>query len=240
MELKLSYWLRNKKIDVVIISYTKNQELFEMTKRCIQSLHDSEVEYEFNVVVIESNKNFYSDGYDYDRCKIVIPDEEFNYNKFCKIGMKYGLSDWVALCNNDLIFQPGWFSAIVETSREYPAVGSFSPWNSHGDWHLNKAQEDQSKHFFGYGIGFHLCGWCIVAKRDIFDLVDLSDDVNFWCSDNIYVDELVKYGIEHVLVRDSLVDHITSQTLFSESGERIDELTRGQAIIYANRNRNND
>lgn len=217
-------------IDIIILSLTNSVELFETTKECIRSLRKSEDDHNFNIIVAESNKNF-RDDYSYDDCEVIIPEGEFNYNRFCNIGLEHCSSEWVALCNNDLIFQKNWFSEIFAASQELKDVQSFSPWNSYNNWH-NERFKEIKPYYEGYGIGYELTGWCIVAKREIFQKVKLDDRVSFWFSDDVYRDELQKHGIKHALVRSSVVAHITSKTLLSMPADVISELTEKQMANY--------
>ena len=220
-------------VDIIILSYTKSTQLYKMTHNCISSLVESEINHTFNIIVVESNKNFYEEYSPYSNCKIVIPKEEFNYNKFCNIGLSLCNNDWVVLCNNDLIFHKNWFSVIEEFSNN-TAYKSFSPWNSFEEWHSKRMRIDQEV-FEGYGIGHELCGWCIAVKREIFNTITLNERVEFWFSDNVYVDELIKHDIKHVLLRNSIVDHMTSKTLLTMNTETIKQLTEEQCENYWNR-----
>ena len=224
------------KVGIVILSLTTSNDLYTMTQHCINTLHLSEENIEFDVYVIESNMNYTFPVY--SKCTMIFPKEEFNYNKFCKIGISYCDTKWIVLCNNDLVFHKGWFSSILKGEEDLGYI-SYSPWNPFDNWHQHRFPIEND-YYVGYGIGYHLCGWCIIAHRSLFEVIDLSDDVSFWCSDNIYADELQKHNIPHALVRNSKVDHIVSKTLFTLPYEKIKELTEYQGVVYANRNRNNN
>jgi len=43
--------------------------------------------------------------------------------------------------------------------------------------------------------------------------VKLSERVSLWYSDNIYADELIRNGIKHALVKNSVVKHLGSATI---------------------------
>ena len=54
--------------------------------------------------------------------------ENYCYNKFLNIGMKYTQgNDWLLIINNDLIFEYGWIDRIMEASDARPDIDSFSP-----------------------------------------------------------------------------------------------------------------
>ena len=106
-------------MDVIILSYGKG-ELQETTQNCIDSLIESDPLVNFNVVVVESYDEL--DGYQYSNTigtfpppeiTTIYPKEEFGYNKFLNIGLKHCKGDFVAYCNNDLIFHKEWASNIM-------------------------------------------------------------------------------------------------------------------------------
>jgi GT2 family glycosyltransferase len=89
------------------------------------------------------------------------------------------------------------------------------------------------QYYVQYGNGTFITGWCLTVKREIFKTITLNEEVNFWCSDNTYQDDLIKHGIKHALVRDSIVDHLGGVTLFSMTPKQIHNYTATQAQIYA-------
>lgn len=50
-------------------------------------------------------------------------------------------------------------------------------------------------------------GWCIFQKREIYDYIHLSEDIDFWYSDNDYAEQLKKQNIKHALIKNSIVHH---------------------------------
>lgn len=194
-------------VDVVIPSKTIGL-LTSTLEDCISSLRISERNINFNVIVVESGPNFVAKGQD---ITIAYDGEEFNYNHALNQGLKKCSHDWVILANNDLIFRDNFMQEIMAINALYPEIKSFSPWNSFYGWHQNLFPNAEKIHV-GYRICHELAGWCIIAKRDIFDVISLSERVSFWYSDNVYADALMGAGIIHALARDAKVDHITSQT----------------------------
>lgn len=198
-------------IDVIIPSRTtiKTKHLLS---GCINSLFASEKEIFFNVVIIESAEEL-NQKYFGESLRIRYPDEKFVYNKALNIGINATNSEWIVLANNDLIFNAGWFSRILDVYNDYCGeYKSFSPWNNMYSWHESIYGTTNLKMIPGYSVCRELCGWCIVCRREIFDIINLSEEVDFWYSDNIYGDALIMAGIKHALVVNSKVDHITSQT----------------------------
>lgn len=199
-------------VDVVIPSKTG---IFTgiLLENCITSLRNSEAEISFNVIVIESWKEITNKGQD---VTLFYDQENFNYNHALNQGLEICKNKWVILANNDLIFKSGFMFEILMAHHKRPDILSFSPWNDMWAWHERTYASELEKPYpeliEGYRVCRELTGWCIVAKREIFDQISLSERVNFWYSDNVYADALIEAGIKHALATRSKVDHITSQT----------------------------
>lgn len=194
-------------VGVVIPSKT-TQENKMMLENCIASLRISDPNISFNIVVVESEKTVIECGQD----KTVLYDQsDFCYNHALNQGLSEIDSLWVILANNDLFFKRGFMQEIFLAHAMNPHIQSFSPWNSMWSWH-ERVYANPPPIIEGYGIGRELCGWCIIARTAIFNTIDLSEEVYFWYSDNVYADALQEAGIRHALVTSSKVDHIVSQT----------------------------
>jgi glycosyltransferase involved in cell wall biosynthesis len=199
----------SNQIDVIIPSKTTEKHV-PFLLQTINSLKASETNYNFNVVVVESGSFPVDCGQD---DTLAFDQKRFSYNRALNLGIAATNADWIVMANNDLIFHPGWFSEIIRQHFFWPQVRSFSPWNNFGNWHPAKFPQNESELFLGYRICFEIAGWCIVVKRDLMNSIDLDERCSLWYSDNIYADELIKYGHHHGLVANSLVDHIVSQTI---------------------------
>lgn len=194
------------KIDVVMPSKTSDR-LIPMIKNCINSLRKAEPLVEFNVIIVESGTPA-DCGQDET---IFYESDNFNYNHALNLGLKLCSHEWVILANNDLMFHEHFMFEIFMAHAERPDIKSFSPWNAMYGWH-NSYFPNPPKIIEGYRICAELVGWCIIAKREIFKIVQLKEHVNFWYSDNVYADALIEAGIKHALVSKSRVDHLTSKT----------------------------
>jgi len=207
---------RQQQVDVIIPSRT---DLFyrQMVVDCIETLRRSEREVRFNVVVVESeHKSPQHVGQD---VTLQWPaDRPFNYNGALNLGIQNTSSDWVALCNNDILFHPGWFTEIDRLNSLHPEFESFSCWNTYEDWHARRfpTLSADAEYVMDDRVCYGLAGWIMVVKRSLLERIDLSDRVNLWYSDNIYADELRRLGKPHVLSVHSKVDHLRSQTLGKE------------------------
>lgn len=221
-------------VDVIIISWAKDEALCEVTKRGIKSLLESAKENtRFNVIVVESNPAINYDEYNKldsrHTCKTIRPLGEFNYNGYLNQGIQLGNSKYVALCNSDLTYEYGWADSIIAVMEAYPYIKSSSPWcpQTNGD---NKPHLD--KIYIGHEVRKEFNGWCIFQQRDLYNTIGkLNEDVKFWYSDNILAEELKMREIEHALVPSSVVNHhenTIGKTAQILSSQKQIEYTSGQ------------
>ncbi|HEU4497103.1 MAG TPA: glycosyltransferase [Flavobacterium sp.] len=194
-------------LSVILLSKTDSQPLFQMTLECINSIAASEIKGNFEIIIIESNKNFLESGFRYpDFVNVIIPEEKFNFHKFLNIGISNSKGDFIALCNNDLIFKPNWFNEIEQISKRYPSVLSFSPTQE-------CYAEGNKKVEFGYKVRRHIQGWCIVVKKEIFNKIGLLDETfDFYFADNDYALTLKYHNLRHALVLSSQVLHLEKKS----------------------------
>lgn len=198
------------KVDIVILSHGKTPELIATTQNAIDSCLKSESEIEFNIIVIEQGDA------EYTGCKVYYDASELNYNKFMNKGIELGDAQYIALCNNDLLFQENWCSIIISVMQKHnllsacPICPLVQP----------KKMVLKNDVYFGYRNTYEVCGWCIVINRDILKIIGkLDEGFPFWFADNIYSEQLKKHGINHGVVSKSIVRHLGSQTLNSLSHE---------------------
>ena len=218
------------KIDIIILSFAKDEKLKGLTLQTVDTLLQSEdpKEVEFNVLIIESNKSLIP--YQYPGTKTIYPDTDFGYNKYMNIGIKATNSEYVCLCNNDLIFHKGWASAILKAMDNDPALLSASPYCT--IFHKNEGFDENGPVMEGYfGV---LGGWCIFMKREIFAIIGMLDEkLLFWYCDADYCNTIEKYGIKNCLVPASKVTHLGSESLNTVVGKEYQKLTQGPHIYYS-------
>lgn len=201
-------------IDLVIVSDAKSGTYKDMTQRCIDSFRTTT---SGGIVVVEKQ------DVDYHGCVVVSQPKRFNYNECLNIGFLLTTADYICFANNDVEFLDGWDCML---DYDYDSMSPINP-----GWQFHTQFNNCTDPIEGYGIGSTLTGWCILAKRLTIERIGGFDtDVEFWCSDNIYADQLSYHGLSHALIPQSNVRHITSRTLFGS--ENIGELTRNQAEKY--------
>ena len=191
------------KLSAVILSRTISQTLFDMTRECIRTLKESEKHTDIEFIVVESNMDYLESEFNYpDFVKVIVPESAFNFHKFLNIGIQASTGDYIALCNNDLIFHNDWFTEILKVANQNPEIQSFSP---NGHWLTDFTSDFQT----GYKVRTHIFGWCIVTKRSIFNTIGYLDETfDFNYADNDYAMTLKKYNVMHAVVYKSKVKHL--------------------------------
>ena len=229
--------IQNKLLDIVIISYAKDDYCKYLTKNCIFSILLSEENAvdNFNIIVVESEPGVKWE-YIAENVKTYEAPLPYGYHKFLNFGRKKENSQWVALCNNDLEFTTGWFTNILKASIENQDVLSFSPicprtQTMYGIF-------ENTGYYMGYNIRKEISGWCIVQKRDIYEIIgDLDERFHHWFCDNDYAMELQYHGLSHILVTDSVVIHHdknigkTTERVVTDSNQ-MHEMTMGSQPIF--------
>jgi GT2 family glycosyltransferase len=141
--------------------------------------------------------------------------------------LSFGVSEYVVLCNNDLTYEKGWASKIIEEMEKDPELLSASPFCPQV---LHSSVQDEPL-YYGYTVRQHIAGWCIFQKRDIYKKIPkLDEDFEFWYCDNDYAMELMSRDIKHALVTGSVVNHHDGN-LGKTGNTAIDQSTR---MYYTN------
>lgn len=200
-------------VDIIILSNCLDEDIYNMNQKCISSLIESENKHKFNIFIIESNKSF-NKKYHHTgaNLEIIIPDEPFNYNRFLNIGLQKSTSDLICFSNNDLIFQPNWFSEILNASNNNNNILSFCPINIKSKW-TPLSEYEKKSYYLGYRIRREFVGWCYVFKKEIFDtIIQFDEKFSFYFQDDDLALTLQKYNISHALVPKSKIIHLGGKT----------------------------
>ena len=215
-------------VDVIMLARGATGHLRSMTQQAINSIHASERDIQFNIIVVETINEV-----TYKHCTVIHPDEKFNYNKFTKIGINNlpEDSEYVFFVNNDIHVHKDCAKRLMDALLIYDTV---SPANPMIGQHKNLKQE--------YTEGFNIwhgnaefCGWAIMMKSDLAKENKerfFPDEIEAWYSDNWLTDVLRNDGYKHALVKFAKLDHFESKTLKSISKEEHDYYTKGQKENY--------
>lgn len=204
-------------IDVICLANTQDENLHAITSRTLKTLHDSEKNCIFKVHLVETNVNtpYLYKGLITNR---ILPKEPFNYNRFINLCYPYIVCDWILIINNDLRFERGWFSKILEIHKKRPDIDSYSPkcpilYSKYFHNHFLGTEQD---YYESYQVTEFLVGWCFVMNKRVWNAVYPWDEqFDLYYQDNDYAERIKELGIKHALVRDSIVVHLGSQTLGS-------------------------
>lgn len=218
-------------IDIIILSYAKDDKLKRVTEKGLETLLASEPQdtIKFHVVVLESNASV--KPYNYRNVRTVFPKKKFGYHRYMNMGIEMTSSSFVCICNNDLLFSPGWASEILKVFRDDPSLSSVSPACS--IHHPEQGISIRNGVKYGYEVRAELVGWCLFFKRDMLKVTGkLDPKFKFWYADNDYSMMLQKHGLKHALVTDAIVDHLESQTLNTENEKNRKRLTARERFYY--------
>ncbi len=205
-------------LDLVILSNAKDSKFKNMTDNAIKSALDTSKEYKINIIVMEQQ-----DDINYDNAITMHYDGEFNYNAIANLGISDGNSPYIMVANNDIIFKYNWLFNLLKVN--HPVVSPRCP------------RDSRQKEFFvnttGYEVGKHFSGWCFMIKRNVWEEIGgLDEDFPFWCADNATVKQLQAKGYIPMLVVDSIVEHLVSQTLKTLDTQNKQKMTYDQVKKY--------
>lgn len=217
--------------DVVILSFAKDDGLRAVTEHCLDTLIASEdsSRIQFRIFVLESNLS--ASPYAQPGVHTVFPAPPFNYHGYMNQGIKMGEAPFVAICNNDLSFHPGWATSLLEAFSADDNLYSASPICSLH--HPRNGFELHSGIHHGYGVLREISGWCLVFRREMLGITGMLDErFYFWYADDDYARTLQEKGLLHGLVTDAVVDHLDSQTLKEQSTFRQLMITRKSRFVF--------
>ena len=224
------------KLSAIFLSNTINESIFEMTKNCIQTMIDSEkgnFNLLFELILVESNCNYLDQGFFYNEdIQVITPNEDFNFHRFLNFGIRHATGNYIALCNNDLVFYKNWFSEILKISNANPQISSFSPYDETSNKIPTSVIQNNS-YCEGYEIQKQLTGWCIIVEEKTLELIgELDERFNFYYADNDYAMTLRKYNITHALVCKSKVLHLGGKVSKAIRNPK----SNGENIFISNKN----
>lgn len=216
-------------IDIVILSYTKDESLKNLTIQTIETLLNSEDDNDitFNIIVIESNSSM--SPFQYPSSRTIYPDESFGFNKYLNIGIRNSRSEFICFCNNDLIFHKNWASEMLremENNNLIESASTFCPIT-----HTKSGFDETSSPLEGYENLFS--GWCFLTRRALFDKIGLFDEkFIFWYADHDFLKTIKKAGIKNYLISSAKVTHINSSTSSKLDAKDFKKLTILPLLYY--------
>ena len=213
------------KVVLIILSKTNTDAIYKMNCKCISTFIESArfANVNFEILLVESyiTQNY---KYKYPNFKIITPNLPFNFHQFLNIGIKKTYGDFYVLSNNDVIFSKNWLRVLLDVSKTYSFIESFSPYDSAS----NKLSKDiilNNEYVCGYEIQKHITGWCLVLKKKVINTIGKLDErFDFYYADFDYSMQLQKYNIKHALLTKAIVNHIESVSYSQENDINYAEL----------------
>jgi GT2 family glycosyltransferase len=221
-------------IDVIILSYAKEDSIVNMNNQCIDSINDSTTEHKFNIILVEteSTKTY---KYYQDNVTVIQPNEEFNYNRFLNIALQHCKNEWVLISNNDTIYYKNFVDEMLRANEFDKELLSMSPMDD--EWYIHKKNFDKTIDIhYGYRTSYEITGWSILVKKEVLDRINGFDEqFKFWYQDNDYALTLLHNKIKHALITRSKVSHLLSKSHdFIERSKRF-EMTDGMMRNFTNK-----
>lgn len=205
-------------VDVVILSKANDYSTKAMTQKAVDTCFYGSNGLPVNIIVVESGQ---ADGYQH--ATTIRKFDKFNYNAFANYGAEQGKAPWIMIANNDLVFHDGWLHNLIAAGNDL--VSPREP--------NDTRQADITKNTKGDVCGKHLSGWCFMIKRKLWEKIGKFDtDVDFWCSDDVVIEQCKAVKVKPMLVYDAIVDHTVSATLRRADAPDLDNLTWRNVYIF--------
>lgn len=189
-------------VDVIMLSKASKYRDSLMTQKAIDSCIKGSNGLPINIIVMEGGVGQYHDA-------TTIPKRgKFNYNQYANEGAALGKADWIMVANNDLEFTDGWLHNLLSAGND--VVSPHEPTDIR-----QKGIIDNQK---GFECGKHFSGWCFMISRKLWlEIGKFDEDVDFWCSDDVVIEQVKAAGVTPMLVKESIVRHEGSITLKQQS-----------------------
>lgn len=207
-------------VDIVILSLVVDSDSFETTNTCVESYAKSNIV--DKIYVIETNKKWSELGFKYnEKAIVVIPNEEFNYNRFLNIGKSHCKNDFIVFSNNDLVVEDNCVENLYNKLIEDKDLMSVCPvdrnWHRHTKMYFN----NDNKLYTGYVSALHMFGCCYMLKKSVFDVIgDFDERFFFFYQDDDLATTLKYHKQKHGVLTSARIRHKVSKKPQPDGGER--------------------
>lgn len=204
-------------VDVIILSRADSIEQRIMTQRAVDSCNIGANGLPVNIIVLEQKDAMYANAV------TLKMESDFHYNRYGNYGASRGHAKWIMLANNDLEFQNGWLHTLLAAGHQL--VSPVDP--------NNPRQRDIEGNEVGEQNGRNLSGWCFMIERALWDEIGgFDEDVDFWCSDDVVIEQCKAKGVLPMVVGGSRVLHLGSQTHNAIDFREIDDRKWGNVYLF--------
>lgn len=192
------------KVDAIILTNTASQQYYDLTLNCIRSMQDSEIDVEFQPIIIESSQTLW----EYPGAVIQVKGE-FNYNRSLNAGLSEASSDYTVISNNDVVFYPNWFRSIL-AGMERNSLNTASPRCTRFILHRNYTDDTE---IIGWQTSYVFAGFCLVLDRRARELLyPLDEKFSFAYQDDDMARVLMGGGLRHGLIGKAKIEHLEAQS----------------------------
>ncbi len=101
--------------------------------------------------------------------EILRNDTNLGFIKAVNRGIRAGKAPWVCLLNNDTVVTSGWLSEMIHVAESDPGIGLVNPSS-------NTLGSDPQKRSPGWVELPVAIGFCLLARRSLFDRIGLLDE----------------------------------------------------------------
>jgi glycosyltransferase involved in cell wall biosynthesis len=216
---------------VIILAYTVDASSYHITKTCIDSLWSSfEDKNALELIVIESGAIALA-TYHIPHIQIIAYDTaSFNFHHALNLGLEQAQGDYIAFCNNDLIFHNHWLETIIKEMKNN-SLDVASPVDPEKDklWMIDKKNTSFIK---GYEIQKHFKGWCFVVDKNVFKVLQQFDErFDFYFADTDFITQVEIAGFKHAVVLDAHVHHLEKKS--QETVQDVQQLLQENQVDIA-------
>lgn len=197
------------KLDVIVLSLVVDDESYNMTKNCVYSYLNTANNFINKIYVVETNKNF-NKSYDSHKVEIIIPSEEFGYNKFFNIALAKCKAEFVMGPNNDLVVHENCIQTLLHEFNNNSFIDSICPVDR--DWHRHTKMyfPTENKLYYGYDVSLHVFGGVACYRRSVFEKIGYLDErFFFFYQDNDYSMCAQRCNILHGLHTGAKISHMS-------------------------------
>jgi hypothetical protein len=206
-------FMKKPTVNAVILTRTVDDEVFQMTKTCVESLLEhGQDDATIHATIVESGPECIQELVYPIPWNTIRPDACFNFHRYLNCGIAAQQADYHLLCNNDLLFHAGWLRELLDAFK-VAGLGSASPISPGLESQELLRKNSRSKFKLGYHIAREVSGWCLLVSAETLRQIGPLDELfDFYFADNDYTLELRRHNIKHALVFDSQVSHLAGKS----------------------------
>jgi GT2 family glycosyltransferase len=224
-----------QEIDVVMLAFTQSRTIYEMNVRAIASLRASEPEIIFRIRLLESNPDFEALGWQYDaETQVIYPRERFNFNRYNNLGAGLGTAAWIVFSNNDVVYAPGWCTALLAVHAQRPRIRCLCPVDDRSQYTPPGTFHPGETHRIGHHVRITFTGWCFMVQRSVFAKTGPFDErFDYYFADDDFTMQLRRADILNAAVMGSHVHHLAHVTSRSSALAITEKFKTDQAVFQA-------